>query len=92
MQLDAHIPPGPIAEKWNRLRAEMKLLSPNNKRKFRIIVVGSGLAGLGFFRRRKMIGATRSFQRRAPRMIRASRRLMGWLQIRAPGCCRRPPS
>jgi succinate dehydrogenase / fumarate reductase, flavoprotein subunit len=45
MQLDPKIPPGPLEEKWYRLRGEMKLLSPNNKRKFRIIVVGSGLAG-----------------------------------------------
>jgi succinate dehydrogenase / fumarate reductase flavoprotein subunit len=45
VQLDAKIPPGPLPEKWNRLRDEMKLISPNNKRKYRIIVVGSGLAG-----------------------------------------------
>jgi succinate dehydrogenase / fumarate reductase, flavoprotein subunit len=45
MQLDAKVPPGPLESKWDRLRAEMKLVSPNNKRKFRILVVGSGLAG-----------------------------------------------
>ena len=45
MNLEAKIPAGPLPEKWDRLRSEMKLLSPNNKRKFRIIVVGSGLAG-----------------------------------------------
>jgi succinate dehydrogenase / fumarate reductase flavoprotein subunit len=45
MHLDAKIPPGPVEQKWDRLRAEMKLLSPNNKRKFRIVIVGSGLAG-----------------------------------------------
>ena len=43
--LDAHIPGGPLAEKWNRHRFEMKLVNPANKRKNTIIVVGSGLAG-----------------------------------------------
>ncbi len=42
---DAKIPDGPLAEKWTRHRFEMKLISPANRRKFRIIVVGSGLAG-----------------------------------------------
>lgn len=45
LKLDAKIPSGPLADKWNLLRADMKLINPNNKRKFRIIVVGSGLAG-----------------------------------------------
>jgi succinate dehydrogenase / fumarate reductase flavoprotein subunit len=45
LHLDAKIPPGPLAEKWQRLRSEMKLLSPNNKKKFHVLVVGSGLAG-----------------------------------------------
>lgn len=45
MQLDAKVPSGPIAEKWDRHRFEMKLVNPANKRKFRILVVGSGLAG-----------------------------------------------
>jgi succinate dehydrogenase / fumarate reductase flavoprotein subunit len=44
-QLEAHIPGGPLAEKWNRHRFEMKLVNPANKRKNTIIVVGSGLAG-----------------------------------------------
>jgi succinate dehydrogenase / fumarate reductase flavoprotein subunit len=43
--LDAGIPSGPLAEKWEKHRFEMKLVNPANKRKFRIIVVGSGLAG-----------------------------------------------
>ncbi|RMG98349.1 MAG: FAD-binding protein, partial [Chloroflexi bacterium] len=43
--LDAKIPDGPIQEKWDRYRFEMKLVNPANKRKFNIIVVGSGLAG-----------------------------------------------
>ncbi len=43
--LDARIPAGPLAEKWNRHRFEMKLVNPANKRKNTVIVVGSGLAG-----------------------------------------------
>jgi succinate dehydrogenase / fumarate reductase, flavoprotein subunit len=43
--LDARIPSGPIAEKWGRARFEMKLVNPANKRKYKVIVVGSGLAG-----------------------------------------------
>src|SRR5690606_23837700 len=39
------IPSGPLAEKWDKHRFEMKLVNPANRRKFRIIVVGSGLAG-----------------------------------------------
>jgi len=45
MQLNANIPAGPIAEKWSRHRFEMKLVNPANKRKYSVIVVGSGLAG-----------------------------------------------
>ncbi|MEM8681491.1 MAG: fumarate reductase/succinate dehydrogenase flavoprotein subunit, partial [Planctomycetota bacterium] len=45
MQLEATVPNGPLAEKWDRHRAEMKLVSPNNKRKLRVAVVGTGLAG-----------------------------------------------
>jgi succinate dehydrogenase / fumarate reductase, flavoprotein subunit len=45
MDLNARIPDGPIAEKWDRHRFEMKLVNPANKRKFTIIVVGTGLAG-----------------------------------------------
>jgi succinate dehydrogenase / fumarate reductase flavoprotein subunit len=43
--LDAHIPSGPVADKWARHRNEIKLVNPANKRKYDIIVVGSGLAG-----------------------------------------------
>jgi succinate dehydrogenase / fumarate reductase, flavoprotein subunit len=43
--LDAKIPAGPLAEKWDRHRFEMKLVNPANKRKYSVIVVGSGLAG-----------------------------------------------
>ena len=45
MKLDARIPSGPLAEKWSRLRNDLKLVSPANKRKHSVIVVGTGLAG-----------------------------------------------
>jgi len=45
MKLDSKIPSGPLAEKWDKHRFEMKLVNPANKRKFSAIVVGSGLAG-----------------------------------------------
>jgi len=45
MQLDAKIPGGPIAEKWDRHLFELKVVNPANKRKYDIIVVGTGLAG-----------------------------------------------
>ncbi|MCP4366931.1 MAG: fumarate reductase/succinate dehydrogenase flavoprotein subunit [Deltaproteobacteria bacterium] len=45
MKLDAKIPDGPLAEKWDRHRFELKLVNPANKRKYEIIVVGTGLAG-----------------------------------------------
>ena len=45
MPLDAKIPGGPVTEKWNRHRFELKLVNPANKRKFSIIVVGTGLGG-----------------------------------------------
>ena len=45
MNLNSKIPDGPIADKWDNHRFSSKLVNPANKRKFRIIVVGSGLAG-----------------------------------------------
>jgi succinate dehydrogenase / fumarate reductase flavoprotein subunit len=45
LQLDARIPAGPLAGKWDRHRFDMKLVNPANKRKYTVIVVGSGLAG-----------------------------------------------
>jgi succinate dehydrogenase / fumarate reductase flavoprotein subunit len=45
MQFDAKIPAGPLTDKWDRHRFELKLVNPANKRKFTIIVVGTGLAG-----------------------------------------------
>ncbi|MDO8391625.1 MAG: fumarate reductase/succinate dehydrogenase flavoprotein subunit [Actinomycetota bacterium] len=43
--LQSKIPAGPIADKWDNYKADMKLVNPNNKRKFKVLVVGSGLAG-----------------------------------------------
>src|ERR1700736_2895762 len=45
LSLDARIPDGSIDEKWDRHRFEMKLINPANKRRYHVIVVGSGLAG-----------------------------------------------
>jgi succinate dehydrogenase / fumarate reductase, flavoprotein subunit len=42
---DARTPDGPITEKWDQQRFDMKLVNPANKRKYHVIVVGSGLAG-----------------------------------------------
>jgi len=43
--LDSKVPEGPLAEKWSKHKFDMKLVNPANKRKFTIIVVGTGLAG-----------------------------------------------
>ena len=45
MILDGKCPSGPLAEKWSKHRQDMKLVNPSNKRKYKIIVVGTGLAG-----------------------------------------------
>jgi succinate dehydrogenase / fumarate reductase flavoprotein subunit len=45
MELKANIPSGPIAQKWSKHRFDMRLVNPANKRKYSVIVVGSGLAG-----------------------------------------------
>ncbi|MGD2154090.1 MAG: fumarate reductase/succinate dehydrogenase flavoprotein subunit [Gemmatimonadales bacterium] len=45
MELKAKIPAGPIEKKWEKHRFEMKLVNPANKRRYSVIVVGSGLAG-----------------------------------------------
>lgn len=45
MKLDSKVPGGPLEGKWDRHRFELKLVNPANKRKFEIIVVGTGLAG-----------------------------------------------
>jgi succinate dehydrogenase / fumarate reductase, flavoprotein subunit len=43
--LDSKIPSGPVAEKWSKHKRDSKLINPKNKRKYTVIVVGSGLAG-----------------------------------------------
>jgi succinate dehydrogenase / fumarate reductase, flavoprotein subunit len=45
LDLKSRIPAGPLPEKWDRHRFDMKLVNPANKRKYTVIVVGSGLAG-----------------------------------------------
>jgi succinate dehydrogenase / fumarate reductase, flavoprotein subunit len=45
MKLDPKIPEGPLADKWDRRRFENRLVNPANKRKYDILVVGTGLAG-----------------------------------------------
>ena len=45
MQLNSGVPAGPIADKWDNHRFEMKLVNPANKRKYDVIIVGTGLAG-----------------------------------------------
>jgi len=43
--LNGNVPPGPLPEKWTRYRSEMKLVNPANKRKYTVLIVGTGLAG-----------------------------------------------
>lgn len=45
MALNSNIPSGPLAQKWDQHKFDLKLVNPANKRKFEVIVVGSGLAG-----------------------------------------------
>jgi succinate dehydrogenase / fumarate reductase flavoprotein subunit len=47
MAIDSKIPDGPIEQKWDKRKFEMKLVNPANKRKYTVIVVGTGLAGAG---------------------------------------------
>ena len=44
-EINSKIPEGPIADKWSNHKFDMKLVNPANKRKFEVIVVGTGLAG-----------------------------------------------
>jgi len=44
-QLSSNIPSGPLADKWRKYKTEIKLVNPANKRKYKVIVVGAGLAG-----------------------------------------------
>ncbi len=45
MKLDPKVPPGPLADKWTAYKRNQKLINPANKRKYAVIVVGTGLAG-----------------------------------------------
>jgi succinate dehydrogenase / fumarate reductase flavoprotein subunit len=45
MKLDSRVPTGPLAEKWTQHKFNLKLVNPANKRKYEVIVVGTGLAG-----------------------------------------------
>ena len=45
MKLDPKIPAGPLKDKWTKAKFDYKLVNPANRRKYSIIVVGSGLAG-----------------------------------------------
>jgi len=45
LKLDSKIPSGPIEKKWDKHRFELKLVNPANKRKYKVLVVGTGLAG-----------------------------------------------
>src|SRR5512136_295079 len=47
MELKAKIPAGPIEQKWSKAKFDYKLVNPANKRKYSVIMVGSGLAGAG---------------------------------------------
>ena len=44
-ELDARVPEGPLADKWDHHRFHEKLVAPANRRRFDVIVVGTGLAG-----------------------------------------------
>jgi succinate dehydrogenase / fumarate reductase flavoprotein subunit len=44
-ELTSQVPAGPLADKWSNHKFEMKLVAPNNRRRFEVIVIGSGLAG-----------------------------------------------
>jgi len=45
VKLEARVPAGPLADKWKNFKASVRLVSPANKRKYEVIVVGTGLAG-----------------------------------------------
>ena len=45
IELNSKSPTGPVADMWDTFKSDMKLVNPNNKRKFKVIVVGTGLAG-----------------------------------------------
>ena len=45
MELNSRVPSGPLADKWNNHKFSNKLVNPANRRKYKVIVVGTGLAG-----------------------------------------------
>ncbi|MEY3093106.1 MAG: hypothetical protein RIU67_1889, partial [Actinomycetota bacterium] len=45
VELKSKVPTGPVSDAWETYKADVKLVAPNNKRKFKVIVVGTGLAG-----------------------------------------------
>ncbi|HVK64198.1 MAG TPA: fumarate reductase/succinate dehydrogenase flavoprotein subunit, partial [Polyangium sp.] len=45
MHLDGKIPGGPLPQKWERRKLDYALVSPANRRKYRVLVIGTGLAG-----------------------------------------------
>ncbi len=45
MKLESHEPQGPLEQKWSKHKKDMKLVAPNNRRKYEVIIVGTGLAG-----------------------------------------------
>jgi succinate dehydrogenase / fumarate reductase flavoprotein subunit len=45
MNLDSKVPAGPLPEKWDKHRFDLKLVNPANKRKYKVLIVGTGLAG-----------------------------------------------
>src|SRR5256885_14474420 len=45
MILDGRVPAGPIEQQWDQHKFDMKLVAPHNRRRFKVIVVGTGLAG-----------------------------------------------
>src|SRR5512145_1539270 len=44
-ELESHTPTGPIEDRWTRHKFDMRLVAPNNRRKFDVIIIGTGLAG-----------------------------------------------
>src|SRR5436305_1006832 len=58
MELKSNVPPGPLEEKWSRHKFEMKLVSPANKRKYTVVVVGSGQTG-----QQLLLGAYQALER-----------------------------
>src|SRR5437764_724228 len=56
MTLDGKVPSGPLETKWDEHKGHLKLVNPNNKRKFTILVVDSGLAGASAAASGKAVG------------------------------------